>query len=198
VSLINYSSREINCKIVYYGPGLGGKTTNIQYIYDKLAPDTKGKLVTLATEMDRTLFFDFLPLELGEVKGFKTRFHLYTVPGQVYYNASRKLILRGCDGVVFVGDSSEARFEANVESLYNLHENLKEYNLELGKIPFVMQWNKRDLPDALPVEELNEELNPEGFEFFEAVAFKGDGVFDTLKCVAKQVLRQLQTQPAGV
>jgi signal recognition particle receptor subunit beta len=198
VSLINYSSREINCKIVYYGPGLGGKTTNIQYIYDKLAPDTKGKLVTLATEMDRTLFFDFLPLELGEVKGFKTRFHLYTVPGQVYYNASRKLILRGCDGIVFVADSSESRFEANVESLYNLHENLKEHNLDLDRIPFVLQWNKRDMPDALPVAELNEELNPEKFEFFEAVAYKGDGVFDTLKCVAKQVLRQLQTQPAGV
>lgn len=198
MSLINYSSREINCKIVYYGPGLGGKTTNIQYIYDKLAPDTKGKLVTLATEMDRTLFFDFLPLELGEVKGFKTRFHLYTVPGQVYYNASRKLILRGCDGIVFVADSSESRFEANVESLYNLHENLKEHNLDLDRIPFVIQWNKRDMPDALPVAELNEELNPEKFEFFEAVAFKGDGVFDTLKCVAKQVLRQLQTQPAGV
>ncbi len=196
MSLINYSSREINCKIVYYGPGLGGKTTNIQYIYDKLAPDTKGKLVTLATEMDRTLFFDFLPLELGEVKGFKTRFHLYTVPGQVYYNASRKLILRGCDGIVFVADSSEARFEANVESLYNLHENLKEYSLELDKIPFVIQWNKRDMPDALPIAELNEELNPEGFEFFEAVAFKGDGVFDTLKCVAKQVLRQ-SADPAG-
>lgn len=198
MSLINYSSREINCKIVYYGPGLGGKTTNIQYIYDKLAPETKGKLVTLATEMDRTLFFDFLPLELGEVKGFKTRFHLYTVPGQVYYNASRKLILRGCDGIVFVADSSEARFEANIESFYNLHENLKEYNLELGKIPYVIQWNKRDVPDALPVAELNEELNPEGYEFFEGVAFRGDGVFDTLKCVAKQVLRQLQTQPAKV
>ena len=131
MSLINYSSREINCKIVYYGPGLGGKTTNIQYIYEKLAPETKGKLVTLATEMDRTLFFDFLPLELGEVKGFKTRFHLYTVPGQVYYNASRKLILRGVDGLVFVADSSESRFDANIEALYNLHDNLKEYDLDL-------------------------------------------------------------------
>ena len=128
MSLINYSSREINCKIVYYGPGLGGKTSNIQYVYEKLAPETKGKLVTLATEMDRTLFFDFLPLELGEVKGFKTRFHLYTVPGQVYYNASRKLILRGVDGLVFVADSSEARFDANIEALYNLHDNLKEYD----------------------------------------------------------------------
>jgi len=192
VSLINYSSREINCKIVYYGPGLGGKTTNIQYVYEKLAPETKGKLVTLATEMDRTLFFDFLPLELGEVKGFKTRFHLYTVPGQVYYNASRKLILRGVDGLVFVADSSEARFDANIEALYNLHDNLKEYDLDLKEIPFVMQWNKRDMPDALPVEELVEELNPEGYEHFEGIAVKGVGVFDTLKCVAKQVLRQLQ------
>ncbi|MFH1844725.1 MAG: GTPase domain-containing protein [bacterium] len=192
MSLINYSSREINCKIVYYGPGLGGKTSNIQYVYEKLAPDTKGRLVTLATEMDRTLFFDFLPLELGEVKGFKTRFHLYTVPGQVYYNASRKLILRGVDGIVFVADSQDSRFDANIESLYNLHENLKEYELDLAKIPFVMQYNKRDLPDAVPVAELEEELNPEGYEYFEAVALKGTGVFDTLKCVAKQVLRSLQ------
>jgi len=193
VSLINYSSREINCKVVYYGPGLGGKTTNIQYVYEKLSPETKGKLVTLATEMDRTLFFDFLPLELGEVKGFKTRFHLYTVPGQVYYNASRKLILRGVDGIVFVADSSEARFDANIEALYNLHDNLQEYDLSLDQIPFVMQWNKRDMPDAIPVDELNEELNPEGYENFEAVAVKGVGVFDTLKSVAKQILRQLQT-----
>ena len=193
MSLINYSSREINCKVVYYGPGLGGKTTNIQYIYEKLAPETKGKLVTLATEMDRTLFFDFLPLELGEVKGFKTRFHLYTVPGQVYYNGSRKLILRGVDGIVFVGDSSESRFDANIEALYNLHDNLKEYDLSLDEIPFVMQWNKRDMPDAIPVAELNEELNPEGYENFEAVAVNGTGVFDTLKSTAKQVLRQLQT-----
>ena len=193
MSLINYSSREINCKVVYYGPGLGGKTTNIQYVYEKLAPETKGKLVTLATEMDRTLFFDFLPLELGEVKGFKTRFHLYTVPGQVYYNASRKLILRGVDGIVFVADSSDARFDANIEALYNLHDNLKEYDLNLEEIPFVMQWNKRDMPDAIPVDELNQELNPEGYDNFEAVAINGVGVFDTLKCVAKQVLRQLQT-----
>jgi signal recognition particle receptor subunit beta len=193
VSLINYSSREINCKVVYYGPGLGGKTTNIQYVYEKLAPETKGKLVTLATEMDRTLFFDFLPLELGEVKGFKTRFHLYTVPGQVYYNASRKLILRGVDGIVFVADSSEARFDANIEALYNLHDNLKEYDLSLEEIPFVMQWNKQDMLDALSVDELNKEFNPEGHENFEGVAINGVGVFDTLKCVAKQVLRQLQT-----
>ena len=193
MSLINYSSREINCKIVYYGPGLGGKTSNIQYVYEKLAPETKGKLVTLDTEMDRTLFFDFLPLELGEVKGFKTRFHLYTVPGQVYYNASRKLILRGVDGLVFVADSSESRFDANIEALYNLHDNLKEYDLDLKEIPFVIQWNKRDAADALPVSELEEELNPEGYPTFEAIAVNGTGVFDTLKAVAKQVLRQLQT-----
>ncbi len=199
MSLINYSSREINCKIVYYGPGLGGKTTNIQYVYDKVAPETKGKLVTLATEMDRTLFFDFLPLELGTVKGFKTRFHLYTVPGQVYYNASRKLILRGVDGIVFVADSQESRFDANIEALYNLHENLAEHRLDLAKIPFVMQYNKRDLPDAVPVEELEEELNPEKYASFEAVAFKGVGVFDTLKCVAKKVLHNLQSDsPAPV
>jgi len=191
VSLINYSSREINCKIVYYGPGLGGKTTNIQYVYDKLNPETKGKLVTLATEMDRTLFFDFLPLELGTVKGFKTRFHLYTVPGQVYYNASRKLILRGVDGVVFVADSDECRIDANVEALYNLHENLTEHGIELSEVPFVIQWNKRDMPTALPVEELEHELNPEGNKSFEAVAVKGTGVFDTLKCVSKEVLHKL-------
>lgn len=194
MSLINYSSREINCKIVYYGPGLGGKTTNIQYVYEKVAPETKGKLVTLATEMDRTLFFDFLPLELGTVKGFKTRFHLYTVPGQVYYNASRKLILRGVDGIVFVADSQETRFDANIESLYNLHENLAEHRLDLAKIPFVMQYNKRDLPDAVPLDELEEELNPERYTSFEAVACKGVGVFDTLKCVAKMVLRNLQSE----
>ena len=191
MSLINYSSREINCKIVYYGPGLGGKTTNIQYVYDKLNPETKGKLVTLATEMDRTLFFDFLPLELGTVKGFKTRFHLYTVPGQVYYNASRKLILRGVDGIVFVADSDEHRIDANVESLYNLHDNLAEHNLKLEEIPFVMQWNKRDMPSAMPIPELEHELNPDGYRSFEAIAINGMGVFDTLKCVSKEILHRL-------
>jgi signal recognition particle receptor subunit beta len=191
VSLINYSSREINCKIVYYGPGLGGKTTNIQYVYDKLNPGTKGKLVSLATEMDRTLFFDFLPLELGTVKGFKTRFHLYTVPGQVYYNASRKLILRGVDGIVFVADSDEHRVDANLECLYNLHENLAEHNLKAEDLPIVMQWNKRDMPTALPVPELEAELNPNKYQSFEAVAIQGTGVFDTLKCVSKMVLHRL-------
>jgi signal recognition particle receptor subunit beta len=191
VSLINYSSREINCKIVYYGPGLGGKTTNIQYVYDKLNPDTKGKLVSLATEMDRTLFFDFLPLELGTVKGFKTRFHLYTVPGQVYYNASRKLILRGVDGIVFVADSDEFRIDANLECLYNLHENLAEHGLKIDEIPVVMQWNKRDMPSAMDVADLEGELNPEGYSSFEAVAIRGEGVFDTLKAVSKKVLHKL-------
>jgi len=191
LSLINYSSREINVKIVYYGPGLCGKTTNIQYIYEKVSPDTKGKLITLATEMDRTLFFDFLPLELGKVKGFRTRFHLYTVPGQVYYDASRKLILRGVDGIVFVADSQQSRYDANIESLYNLHENLAEYNLNLDEIPFAIQYNKRDLPEIISVEDLEQELNPKKFPSFEAVAIKGTGVFDTLKAVAKSVLRNL-------
>ena len=191
MSLINYSSREINCKIVYYGPGLCGKTTNIQYVYNKVDPSTKGKLITLATEMDRTLFFDFLPLELGQVKGFKKRFHLYTVPGQVYYDASRKLILRGVDGIVFVADSQSARYDANIESLYNLHENLEEYKLKLDDVPFVIQYNKRDMDNIIPVEEMEQELNPEKFPSFPAVAVKGDGVFDTLKCVAKGVLKKL-------
>ncbi len=191
MSLINYSSREINVKIVYYGPGLCGKTTNIQYIYDKVSPDTKGKLITLATEMDRTLFFDFLPLELGTVKGFKTRFHLYTVPGQVYYDASRKLILRGTDGIVFVADSQTNRYDANIESLYNLHENLAEYNLKLDELPYAIQYNKRDLPDLITVPDLEEELNPKHYPAFEAVAVDGIGVFDTLKAVAKGALRNL-------
>jgi signal recognition particle receptor subunit beta len=191
LSLINYSSREINVKIVYYGPGLCGKTTNIQYIYEKVSPETKGKLITLATEMDRTLFFDFLPLELGKVKGFRTRFHLYTVPGQVYYDASRKLILRGVDGIVFVADSQRNRYDANIESIYNLHENLSEYNLKLDDIPFAIQYNKRDLPDIITVDDLEQELNPQHYPSFEAIAVKGNGVFDTLKAVAKAVLRNL-------
>ncbi len=193
MSLINYSSREINCKIVYYGPGLCGKTTNIQYVYNKVDPGTKGKLITLATEMDRTLFFDFLPLELGTVKGFKTRFHLYTVPGQVYYDASRKLILRGVDGIVFVADSQTSRYDANIESLYNLHENLEEYKLKIEDIPFVIQYNKRDMPDVISMEDLEQELNPEGYPSHEAIATAGDGVFDTLKAVAKGVLNKLSS-----
>lgn len=191
MSLINYASREINCKIVYYGPGLGGKTTNIKFIYSKIAPEARGKLVSLDTELDRTLFFDFLPVDLGEVKGFKVRFHLYTVPGQVYYNASRKLILKGVDGIVFVADSQLERLEDNIESLENLIENLKEYNLSLDKIPFVMQYNKRDLPNIASIDDLNKSLNVMQVQYFEAVANQGIGVFETLKAVVKEVIRNL-------
>lgn len=192
MTFINYASREINCKIVYYGPGLCGKTTNLQYIYDSTAPQAKGKLISLATETDRTLFFDFMPLELGTVRGFKTRFHLYTVPGQVYYDASRKLILKGVDGVVFVADSQEERMDANIESLYNLEENLESQGYDLAKIPYVLQFNKRDLPNVTPMEELQAELVRRDEPIFEAVATNGTGVFDTLKAVAKQVLTELR------
>ncbi len=192
MTFINYASREINCKTVYYGPGLCGKTTNLQYIYDSTAPTSKGKLISLATETDRTLFFDFMPLELGTVRGFKTRFHLYTVPGQVFYDASRKLILKGVDGVVFVADSQEERMDANVESLYNLEENLESNGYELTKIPYVLQLNKRDLPNVVPVEDLVAELKRNNEPVHEAVASTGVGVFDTLKSVAKQVLTELR------
>jgi signal recognition particle receptor subunit beta len=191
VSLINYSSREINCKIVYYGPGLCGKTTNLQHIYSRVPQETRGKMISLATEMDRTLFFDFLPLELGQIRGFRTRFHLYTVPGQVYYNASRKLILKGVDGIVFVADSQIDRFEANVESYMNMLDNLTEQDLTIEKIPFVMQYNKRDLPRVVPVDDLERELNPRKAPYFEAVALRGTGVFDTLKVACKLVLKTL-------
>jgi signal recognition particle receptor subunit beta len=192
MSFINYSSREINCKIVYYGPGLGGKTTNIQYIYDKTNPDAKGKMISLATETERTLFFDFLPLALGTIRGFKTRFHLYTVPGQVFYDASRKLILKGVDGVVFVADSQMERMDANMESVENLKENLIEQGYDLTKIPYVVQYNKRDLDNIATVEEMQEAINPTGVPWFEAVAPQGGGVFETLKAVAKQVLMHLK------
>jgi hypothetical protein len=192
MSFINYSSREINCKIVYYGPGLCGKTTNLQYIYNKTNPETKGKLISLSTETDRTLFFDFLPLSLGEIRGFKTRFHLYTVPGQVFYDASRKLILKGVDGVVFVADSQIERMEANIESLDNLKVNLREQGYDLAKIPYVIQYNKRDVPNAAPLAELRRLLNPGGAPEFEACATTGQGVFETLKAVAKGVLTDLK------
>ena len=192
MTFINYASREINCKIVYYGPGLCGKTTNLQYIYDKSNAAARGKLISLATETDRTLFFDFLPLELGTVRGFKTRFHLYTVPGQVFYDASRKLILKGVDGVCFVADSQEERFEANIESLENLRQNLEEQGYDLDKLPFIMQYNKRDLPSALPLEELRAALNTANAPEFEACAASGQGVFETLKAVAKLVLTELK------
>jgi len=223
MSMINYASREINCKLVYYGPGLGGKTTNLEHIYGRVSPDARGKMVSLATETERTLFFDFLPVDLGTIRGFKTRFHLYTVPGQVYYNASRKLILKGVDGVVFVADSQIERMEANLESMQNLYDNMAEYGYDLTKIPFVVQYNKRDLPNAAQVSELQGQLNPgwpaedpakkkltpdpwhpgeylvqqvdgiwvERAPYFESVAITGDGVFETLKALAKTVLKSL-------
>lgn len=192
MSFINYMAREINCKIVYYGPGLCGKTTNLQYIYKRTNPDAKGKMISLATETERTLFFDFLPLSLGEIRGFKTRFHLYTVPGQVFYDASRKLILKGVDGVIFVADSQLERLEANQESLDNLRTNLADHGYSLDKIPYVVQYNKRDLPNALPVEELRQLLNPFGVPDYEANARDGNGVFETLKAVSKLVLTELK------
>ncbi len=192
MSFINYMAREINCKIVYYGPGLCGKTTNLQYIYDRTNPDAKGKMISLATETERTLFFDFLPLSLGEIRGFKTRFHLYTVPGQVFYDASRKLILKGVDGVVFVADSQIMRMEANMESVDNLRTNLVEQGYTLERMPYVVQYNKRDLPSVAEVEELREMLNSDGVPDFEAVARTGVGVFETLKAVAKLVLTELK------
>jgi len=220
MSLINYASREINCKLVYYGPGLGGKTTNLEYIYEKVAPTAKGKLISLATETERTLFFDFLPVDLGTIRGFKTRFHLYTVPGQVYYNASRKLILKGVDGVVFVADSQLERMEANLESMQNLYDNMAQHGYDLTRMPFVIQYNKRDLPNAAPIQELQDALNPgwpvedparqrttpdpdrpgvrqvegtwiERTPWFEGVAVQGVGVFDTLRAISKKVLKAL-------
>ncbi|MGQ0703363.1 MAG: GTP-binding protein [Gemmatimonadales bacterium] len=223
MSLINYACREINCKLVYYGPGLGGKTTNLEYIYEKVAPASKGKLISLATETERTLFFDFLPVDLGTIRGFKTRFHLYTVPGQVYYNASRRLILKGVDGIIYVADSQLDRMEANLESMQNLYDNLAQHGLDLTRIPFVIQYNKRDLPNAAPLSQLQEALNPgwpvedparqrdtpdpyrpgellvrqedgawiERVPHFEAVAPRGEGVFDTLRAVSKMVLKTL-------
>ncbi len=193
MAFINYSAREINCKLVYYGPGLCGKTTNLKHIYQKTAEAAKGKMISLATETERTLFFDFLPLALGEIRGFKTRFHLYTVPGQVFYDASRKLILKGVDGVVFVADSQEERFEANLESLDNLKANLAEQGYDIDSTPWILQYNKRDLPTAVPLEELQEALNPTGkVPFFEASAQTGKGVFETLKQLAKMVIGDLK------
>ena len=194
MSFINYLSREINCKIVYYGPGLCGKTANLQYIYGKTNPGARGKMISLATETERTLFFDFLPIELGTIRGFKTRFHLYTVPGQVFYDASRKLILKGVDGVVFVADSQEPRMDANVESIRNLRSNLRDHGYSLEKVPYVLQLNKRDLPSALPVPQLVHALRVKDEPVFEAIAPKGVGVFETLKAVVKNVLVDLKNR----
>jgi len=192
VPFINFPAREINCKLVYYGPGLGGKTANLQWIYDHTGTAQKGKMISLTTETDRTLFFDFLPIDLGTVRGFKTRIHLYTVPGQVFYEASRKLILKGADGVVFVADSQEERLDANFETLENLREHLKEHKLDFNTIPYVLQLNKRDLPGVLSVEQLKKELQVKGEPVTEGVAIAGQGVFETLREVAKLVLAELK------
>ena len=194
MSFINYAAREINCKIVYYGPGLGGKTTNIQWIHEKTRADAKGKLISLATETERTLFFDFLPIELGTIRGFRMRFHLYTVPGQVFYDASRKLILKGVDGVVFVADSQEARMDANVEAVTNLRQNLKEQGYDLAAMPYALQLNKRDLPSAVALAELEQALRVKDEPVFEAVATTGEGVFETLKSIIKLVLKDLKSR----
>jgi signal recognition particle receptor subunit beta len=192
MSFVNYNTKEINCKIVYYGPGLGGKTTNIQHVYQRTTMDNKGQMVTLNTENERTLFFDFLPLDLGDIRGFKTRFHLYTVPGQVFYEASRKLILRGVDGVIFVADSQIERIEDNIESMKSLKDNLLELGLSIENIPVVIQWNKRDLPNIAAIDLLEEKLNPYKVPTVEAVAIKGEGVFETLKLVSKYVLMNIR------
>jgi mutual gliding-motility protein MglA len=197
MSMINYASREINCKLVYYGPGLGGKTTNLEHIYGKVSPNTRGKMISLATETERTLFFDFLPLDLGKIGEYKVRFHLYTVPGQVFYDASRKLILKGADGVVFVADSQPSRLEANIESVENLEHNLSEYGVTLKQVPYVVQYNKRDLPEVASIEDLRAAVNPLKVPDFEAAAKKGTGVFETLKGVAKLVLSQLAKNPVA-
>lgn len=196
MSFVNRMSKEINCKIVYYGPGLCGKTANLQYIFAATKPETRGKMISLETETERTLFFDFLPLDLGKIGEYKVRFHLYTVPGQVFYDASRRLILKGADGIIFVADSQEARMEANIESLENLEQNIQSYNSSLAKMPHVIQYNKRDMPGASSIEELRANLNPNGAPEFEAVAKTGQGVFETLKGLAKLVLNQLAKNPA--
>jgi signal recognition particle receptor subunit beta len=194
MTFINYAAREINCKIVYYGPGLGGKTTNIQWIHDRTKKDAKGKLISLATETDRTLFFDFMPIELGTIRGFRTRFHLYTVPGQVFYDASRRLILKGVDGLVFVADSQELRNDANIESVANLQDNLREHGYDLKTLPYLLQLNKRDLPSAMPVEELSRDLRVKDEPVLEAVATAGTGVFESLKSIIKLVLMDLRSR----
>ena len=195
MALVNHTTREINAKIVYYGPGLCGKTTNIHLIYHRIAPNQRGKLISLATETDRTLFFDFLPVELGTMKNYRVRFHLYTVPGQVFYNATRKLVLKGADGVIFVADSQRAMMDANLESLANLRDNFAEMGIDLTSFPMVIQYNKRDLPDIMSIDEMNEALNPRNIPFYEAVATAGDGVLKTFTAVSKVVLQDMQRAP---
>lgn len=192
MSFINYAAKELNCKIIYYGPGLGGKTTNLQYIYNQTRAEDRGRLVTHTGETERTLFFDFLPLSIGEIKGFKTRFHLYSVPGQQFYDASRKIVLRGLDGIVFVADSNVDRMEDNIESLKSLDANLRDQGYDLRKIPFVFQYNKRDVQNPIPVGVFRNELNTFGTEEFEAIAAEGHGVFDTLKGISMKVLHAMR------
>jgi signal recognition particle receptor subunit beta len=191
MSLVNYSTREITCKIVYYGPGRSGKTSNLQYVHAYVPDEKKGPMVSLATETDRTLFFDFLPLDLGSISGFRTRIQLYTVPGQVYYNATRKLVLRGADGVVFVADSQREQMDENIESLRNLHENLLEENINVRDFPMVMQYNKRDLPGVASIEELEDALNYRAVPAYPAASITGEGVFETLKGISQLVLQSL-------
>jgi mutual gliding-motility protein MglA len=192
LAFVDFASREIHCKIVYYGPGLCGKTKNLQLLHERTAPARRGQLISLATPQERTLFFDFLPLDVGSLRGFQTRLHLYTVPGQVFYDAARRAILRGTDGIVLVADSQEARLAANVESVRNLEKNLREQDLEIAEIPYVLQLNKRDLPSALPADELIRRLSIKGEPVFEAVAVTGAGVFETLKGIAREVLLDLR------
>jgi len=194
---INYATREVSCKVVYYGPGLSGKTTNLQYVHHKVPPETKGKLISLATDADRTLYFDFLPINIGAINGFAAKFQLYTVPGQVYYNATRKLVLRGTDGIVFVADSQPDKMDENIESLNNLKENLAEYGYKLEEMPFVIQYNKQDLPGVLSQEEMHKALNTGQWPEFCASATAGFGVFDTLKCILKLVLDKARSSGAG-
>lgn len=197
MAVINYSKKEISAKIVYYGPSLCGKTTNIQSIYASIKPEQKGKLVSLATEADRTLFFDFLPIEIANIRGFKTRLHFYTVPGQVYYNSTRRAVLTGVDGLVFVADSQRDKMEENIESLANLEENLNYYGKSMKTLPLVIQYNKRDLPDVTPVAEMEQILNPDGYPYFEAVATTGEGVLQTLTKITKMVLRHIEMGTSG-
>ena len=194
MSSINFATREISCKVVYYGPGLSGKTTNLQVINQKMPQDKRTDMVSLATEGDRTLFFDFLPLNLGDIKGFKTRFQLYTVPGQVYYNSTRKLVLRGVDGIVFVADSQRSRQAENLESLQNLRQNLQDYGMDLDDMPFVLQYNKRDMDNVFTLDELNAELNPRNVPFFPATAHNGKGVVTTLKTIAMLVIEKFNVK----
>ena len=194
---INFALREVSCKIVYYGPGMSGKTTNLEMVHKKAPKEARGELTSIATEGDRTLFFDFLPLDLGKVAGMTTKFQLYTVPGQTFYNSTRKLVLQGADGVIFVADSQKGKMKENIESLKNLQENLREYKMDLREIPFVMQWNKRDLPEIMDVELMEEKLNPLRVPSFEAVAFRGEGVFPTLKKLSTMVLERLNRKHGG-